>query len=205
MKFFVFVFCLLSFNFVSAQHETAPEWYESVPLPKANPNAKQRGTLYNNMVCTRGGRIIISTTEHKSSNLNEVYGYYLTYSDDGGRTWLNPPKRFTPIDKVMRGSSLKLAIDKENNIYAIWNSANPSALFITRLDSNLNILTDSVRIANKINYSISSTHITIDRYNRIHVMWNEGSTNSSNAAEVYYSRSTDYGNTWQLSICPQPI
>ncbi len=196
MKKIISVLVLFS-SLLLAQHGTSPDWSNPVPIPQMNQNSKQRGTLYNNMVCTKGGRIIISTAEHNPSNMNQVYGYYITYSDDGGLTWLTPPKRFTPIDSVVGGNSLKLAIDKNDNIYAIWNSVNPSALFITRLDSNLNILTDSIRIATKINYNIGSTHITIDRYNRIHVMWNEGSTNSSNAAEVYYSRSTDYGNTWQ--------
>ncbi|MEP0861996.1 MAG: exo-alpha-sialidase [Ignavibacterium sp.] len=193
----IILFFIISINLIYAQHGTSPEWGNAVPIPKVNINSKQRGVLYNNIVTTSGGRIIVSTSEHNPSNLNQVYGYYLTYSDDKGQTWLNPPVRFTPIEMVTGGSSLKLSIDWNDNVYALWNSGNPSALFISRLDTNLNVIVDSVRVATKINYPINSTNITVDRYNRIHVMWNEGQTNSTNAAEVYYSRSTDNGNTWQ--------
>lgn len=195
----IIIIFVLSLAQVLAQHGFSTEWSNAVILPRYNEalNAKQRGVLYNNMVITNGGRIVVSTSEHNPSNMNQVYGYYLTYSDDGGQTWLNPPIRFTPIDQVIGGSALKLAIDNEDNIYAIWNSMNPAAIFISRLDTNLVIITDSVRIASKVNYNITSTNLTVDRYNRLHVMWNEGSTNSSNTAEVYYSRSTDFGNNWQ--------
>jgi len=194
-KLFVLICSVVSLSL--AQHGVHSAWGQQVPLPKVNANAKQRGVLYNNMVTTSDGRIIVSTAEINPSNLNQIYGYYITYSDDGGKTWLNPPIRFTPIDKVIGGSSLKLAIDKNDTVYALWNSASPSALFISKLDKNLNMIKDSVRIATKINYPISSTNMTIDRYNRIHVMWNEGSTGSSQITEVYYSRSTDRGITWQ--------
>lgn len=191
------IIILLSKFFSLAQHGVAPEWSNQVKIPQFNSSAKQRGVLYNNIVTTSDGRIIISTSEHNPSNINQVYGYYLTYSNDSGKTWLNPPVRFTPINLVTGGNGLKLAITSGDTIIAIWNSASPSALFCSKLDKNLNVIVDSIRIANKINYSISATNLTIDRYDRIHIMWNEGSTNSSQITEVYYTRSTDRGLSWQ--------
>lgn len=192
-------FILILFGYticVFAQHGVGTMWGNQTKIPQVNSSAKQRGVLYNNMVATSSGRIIISTVELNPSNLNQSYGYYLTYSDDGGRSWLTPPVRFTPIDNVVGGSSLKL-VSIEDTIYAFWNSSSPSAIFVSKLDKDLNILVDSVRIANKINYNISATNPTSDRYNRLHIMWNEGSTNSSQITEVYYSRSLDGGLSWQ--------
>ncbi len=179
-----------------AQHGVGGAWSNQTRLPLFNPSAKQRGVLYNNIVSTSSGRIVVSTVELNPANINQIYGHYLTYSDDGGNTWLTPPRRFTPIDNVTGGSSLKL-VAIEDTIYAIWNSSQPSAVYLSKLNKDLNIMVDSIRIASKINYNITSTNFTFDRYNRLHLMWNEGSTNSSQITEVYYSRSLDGGLTWQ--------
>lgn len=206
MKFFLykissFVIISLYLNTTFCQHGIGNSWQNDIILPIYNTalNPKQRGVLYNNMVITKGGRIIISTTELNPSNINQIYGHYLTYSDDGGNNWILP-FRFTPIDLVVGGSSLKLAIDDNNIIYALWNSVNPKAIFISKLDSNLNVLVDSVRVSSNMSYGSFTTHLTIDSKNRIHVMWHEGSTNSANTAESFYSRSTDSGISWGSAI-----
>lgn len=204
-KFFIktILGILVSFNLSThyCQHGVAAGWQDEVVLPihNVNLNPKQRGVLYNNMVVTNGGRIIISTSELNPSNINHVYGYYLTYSDNGGITW-SSPLRFTPIDMVNGGSSLKLAIGNDDKVYALWNSGNPNGIFISKLDTNLNILVDSVRVSSKMLYGNFATHITTDRKGRIHVMWHEGNTNSPNITESFYTRSTDGGMSWSTTI-----
>lgn len=206
MKLFLYkliLFVVISFYYNTAfcQHGVGPSWQNEILLPRYNEslNPKQRGVLYNNMVVTSGGRIIISTSELNASNMNQVYGHYLTFSDDGGNNW-STPVRFTPTDQVIGGLSPKLAIDKNNFVYAIWSSNIPKALYISKLDSNLNILKDSIRISSNMSYGNFASHLTIDRKNRIHVMWHEGSTNSSNTAESFYSQSTDGGITWSATV-----
>lgn len=183
------------------QHAVGALWENEVILSRFNEtlNAKQRGFLYNNMVVTSSGRIVVATTEMSKDNINQIYGYYLLYSDNGGNTWSNPI-RFTPIDLVVGGSSLKLASDRNDFIYVIWNSVNPKALFVSKLDHNLNYIFDSVRVSSNLSYGNFTTHLTIDNKDRIHVMWHEGSTNSTNTAEAFYSRSTDGGISWQPVI-----
>ncbi len=184
-----------------SQHGVSPQWSDPVVLPRYNEalNAKQRGVLYNNIVTTSNGRIIISTSEVNPSNINQLYGHYLTYSDDGGISW-SSPIRFTPTDLVIGGTSVKLAIDNDDTLYVLWNSVNPSAIFISILDKDLNIIKDSIRVANKQTYGNFATHFTIDRKNRIHVMWHEGNPGTSNTAESFYTRSTDGGRIWQSPI-----
>jgi len=190
----VAVACMASRSF--PQHGVGPLWGAEVPLPKFNASANQRGVLFNNMVVTSTGRIIISTTESNPTNPNQIYGHYLTYSDDGGQHWLTPPRRFTPTDLVSGGSSPKLALDKNDTLYVLWTGVNPAAIFCSKLDANLNVVTDSVRVASAITYNSFATHFTIDRYNRIHVMWHEGNIQGGQIVESYYTRSTNRGRTW---------
>ncbi|MDZ7267556.1 MAG: T9SS type A sorting domain-containing protein [candidate division KSB1 bacterium] len=183
-----------------AQHGVGPFWGPEKLLPKANPNSSQRGQLFNNMVVTSTGRVIITTTELNPNNSNQILGHYFTYSDDGGDTWLNPPKKFTPTSLVIGGSSPKLMIDDADVVYVLWTAKSPAALFCSRLDANLNVLTDSVRVGSKVLYDNFSTHLTIDRKNRLHAMWHEGNLDLGHISEVYYARSTDRGQTWSRPV-----
>ncbi|MER3524965.1 MAG: hypothetical protein C4326_13180 [Ignavibacteria bacterium] len=115
------------------------------------------------MVVTSTGRVIISTSEVIPSNPNQVYGHYLNYSDDGGTTWLPTPVRFSPTDLVIGAGSPKLAMDKNDTLYVLWTSVNPPAIFLSKLDANLNIVKDSVRVATALNYNSFATHFTIAR------------------------------------------
>ncbi len=197
MFFCTVIICILNISF--AQHGVGSDWQSEVLLPLVHSWAKQRGVLFNNIVTSSDGRIIISTAEVDTANVNTILGHYLTYSDDGGMTWLNPPIQFTPPNLVVGGTGVKLAMDYNDTLYALWSSRNPSAIFISKLDKNLNIIRDSIRVSSQVtNYSNPglATYFTIDRYNRIHVMWNEGSPNTPQTAECFYARSTDRGLTW---------
>jgi len=190
---------LVTVSITFSQHGVGSSWGPEIILPLKNPGAKQRGVLYNNIVTTSDGRIIISTSEVNSSNVNQTIGHYMTYSDDGGITWLNPPQQFTPTSLVAGGGNVKLAMDSNDTLYVLWTGKNPSAIFISKLDKNLNIIKDSIRVATQVTTYTNTgfaTHFTIDRYNRIHVMWQEGKTNSSQTAESFYTRSIDGGVTW---------
>ncbi len=200
LRVFLSLAIVLSFiNTSVAQHDVGSEWGPDRVLPVYNEslNPKQRGVLYNNIVTTTDGRIIISTTEVNNSNIDEIYGHYFTYSDDGGLTWQDPPIRFTPTDLVFGGSSVKLAISKEDTLYVLWNSLDPRALFISILDRNLSVIIDSVRVANPQTYNNFITHFSVDKYNRIYVMWHEGNPGTSKIAESFYTRSTNGGRTWE--------
>jgi len=197
--FFLCIIIISIFELGFCQHGVGSEWQSEVLLPLVHSWAKQRGVLFNNIITTSDGRIIVSTAEVDTANVNIILGHYLTYSDDGGTTWLNPPVHFTPPNLVVGGSGVKLAMDYNDTLYALWSSRNPSAIFISKLDKSLNIIKDSIRVSSQVtNYSNPgfATHFTIDRYNRIHVMWNEGSPNTPQTAECFYTRSTDRGLTW---------
>lgn len=188
----VSIFCLAAI----AQHGVDPNWGEEMLLPISDTTKKQRGVLYNNMVTTNTGRIIISTSEVNPSNTNLPSGHYLTYSNDGGTTWF-PQQLFTPAGLVIGGGGVKLAMDSEDTLFVLWSSVSPSAIFISILDKNLTVIKDSIRVASQQTYGNFATHFSIDRYDRIHVMWHEGSPGTPEVAEAFYTRSTDGGYTWE--------
>ncbi len=177
------------------QHGVDPNWGNEILLPIINPANKQRGVLFNNIVTTSNGRIIISTSDVNSSNTNIALGHYLTYSDDGGNTW-SSPQLFLPPTLVTGGNGVKLAMDNDDTLFVLWSSVNPSAIFMSILDKDLTVIKDTIRVANKQTFGDFATHFTIDRYNRIHVMWQEGKPGTSNIAESYYTRSVDGGYSW---------
>jgi hypothetical protein len=201
MKTSLYIFLFLGITTSSfAQHGVGPYWRPEVALPRAHAGSNQRGQLFNNMVITSNGRVIIVTTESNPANPDQIFGHYFTYSDDGGDTWLNPPRRFMPPTLTIGGSSPKLMIDDADMVYVLWTAKIPPAIFCSRLDANLNVLTDSVRVATKVLYSNFSTHLTIDRRNRLHAMWHEGDLDLGHISEVYYARSTDRGLSWSRPI-----
>jgi hypothetical protein len=110
-----------------AQHGVAPEWREEVALPLVNPEASQRGVLFNNMAVSSGGRVFIATVEEDPDTHNTL-GFYLTYSDDGV-AWQTPIP-IAPMSEVIGGASPKLEMDAGDNLYVLFSSHQPGALFI---------------------------------------------------------------------------
>ncbi|MBI2257746.1 MAG: T9SS type A sorting domain-containing protein [Flavobacteriia bacterium] len=195
MKSILFLFLLIIHSLLVSQIQVGEFWGDEILVPKSNLNTKkQRGVLYNNIVATSEGRIIISTTELNSNGLPA--GQFFSYSDDGGNNWSEPISIQTP-NLVTGGASVKLAIDKEDTIYTLWSGIVPSALFISIYDKNLNLIKDSIRVANQQLHGKFASHFTIDNKNRIHVMWHEGNTDSPFTCEAFYTRSLDGGLTWE--------
>ncbi|RMH60974.1 MAG: T9SS C-terminal target domain-containing protein, partial [Calditrichaeota bacterium] len=120
-------------------------------------------------------------------------GIYYTYSYDGN-TW-SDPGLFKPV-QVPGINSIKIIRDSEDMLHIVWQRPQPKALYYTQMDSALNITVDSVRIAdNPANGSFQGIYLTVDRKNRLHVMWHDGDHNTL-PTDCFYSRSTDHGMTW---------
>lgn len=177
-----------------AQHGVGSGWGAETAIPKFDPLKTQRGVLFNNMAVSTTGRIFLLTTESNPVK-GIISGNYLYYSDDGGATW-SSPLLFTPAQLVIGAAPMKLAMGSDNILHVFWNAKNPSALYYSRYDQNLNLLVDTIRVGSRVTYNEFATHLTIDAHNRLHAIWHEGSTSSPNTTEVYHSRSTNGGTNW---------
>lgn len=197
-KYTVLIICLVSLTVYPQGHYVPPEWQPEVELPVFNSSHSQRGVLYNNMTVTSTGKIIIATVEVDPA-ITSSGRNYLTYSEDNGESWLSPPVRFTPTDLAVGGSVPKLAVDGNDNIFVVWTAKIPNAVYCSIMDADLNIIVDSVRVAGSLEYNSFTTHVTVDKKNRIHVMWHEGDIEKGDIVESYYSRSVDGGLSFETA------
>jgi hypothetical protein len=194
-KLFTCIIIFITFNNSHAQlHGISPEWQNEIPIPEFNSQYSQRGVLYNNMEVSSSGRIYILTEEWNGAS---KAGAYITYSDDFGQSWATP-LAFTPVNFTPDYDSPKLSIDSKDNLYLAWSSANNMAVYCSKLTANLQIIKDTVKVAN-CNAKPRALHLTIDKKDRLHIVWGEGEEKSVDTLEVFYSRSVNGGSSWSSS------
>ncbi len=180
----------ISMNKGKAQHGVSPDWGNEITLPNPLNSTTVRGFLYSNMVVLSNNKrvIFINKTDNPS-------GIYYTYSYDG-INWATP-QLFSPV-QVVGLNSPKIAADTSDNIHVVWAAQQPKALFYTQMDSALNVIIDSVRIADSPAYNtFNGVYLSVDLKKRIHVMWHEGNTQTpGDVPECYYSKSVNGGISW---------
>ncbi len=192
------VWCCLSGSELLAQHGTGPLWSDGVALPLATPDAKQRGTLYNNIVVMSDGRIVVATQEYHPTT-GTLTGVYLVSSEDEGQTW-SAPMLVEPISMLIGGANPRLARDSEDHLYVLFTAKVPAGIFCSKYDSELTLLIDTARVSPAFQYTHWAPHLTVDGQNRLHAIWHEGNHKAGEQAEVYYARSIDGGQSWSAPL-----
>lgn len=199
MKTCVFVSTLLFMAFytqIKAQQGTDPAWGEAYEIPKAHETASARGSVGNTMVITSEEKIVTFFTETFPFPGNSTEIYY-TSSENGGVDWTDP-EIFEPTTWMIGSCCPNVALDLDDNIHVVWHAKNPLAVFYSKMDSDFNLLIDSVRVSDFVNHHIHDPTLTVDRNNRVHVMWHDGDPKATDhAAEIQYVRSPDEGNSWE--------
>lgn len=173
---------------VSAQHGVGAGWGDRVELPLPQGSNSVRGFLYKNSVAFSNNKRVIFMNNEDTGG-----GIYYTYSYDG-KTW-SDPVQFKPVN-VPGINSTKIYRDNRDRLHVVWARPKPKALYYTQMDSALNVVIDSMRIASSPrNNSYNGVYLTVDLNDRLHVMWHEGDSKTE-ITECYYSRSTDSGESW---------
>ncbi len=198
MRLLLLLCACLSANVTFAQHGTGPDWAAPAPLPLAHAGAGQRGALYNNMVVTSTGRIVVVTQEYDAAT-NALLGAYLTTSDDEGQTW-SAPQLVEPMAMLIGGADPKLALDSEDHIYLLFSARQPAGLYCSKYDSDLNLLIDTVQVAPAFQFTSWYPHLTVDGQDRLHAIWHEGNHKQGEQTECYYARSLDGGLSWSTPV-----
>ncbi len=183
------------------QHGVDPNWSAEVVLPTPAATSNVRGFLYSNMaVLSNNKRIVFYSERDRPSKIYYVWSY-------DGMNWTNPVL-FNPAG-VVGINSIKLISGQNDNLHIVWNSQLPSGLFYSKMDSALNTVIDSTKIADApaTGGSNNGVYLTIDLQDRIHVMWHNGNVNDTSIiTECFYAQSADGGNSFttpvQLSQTP---
>jgi len=176
---------------INAQHGVDSHWTSDLELPTPPATTSVRGYLYNFIVVFSNGKRVVFLNSEDGPN-----PVYYTYSYDG-INWSNP-QAFNPVS-VIGLNSPKIIADQNDTLHIVWASQSPKALYYTKMDYALNIIQDSVRISDNPDFGkYNGMYLTVDRKDRLHVMWHEGKTGTTDVPEVYYSRSIDGGTTWSL-------
>ncbi|MEW6774497.1 MAG: T9SS type A sorting domain-containing protein [Bacteroidota bacterium] len=173
---------------IDANWYQAPKAAATISGPISAMNNVQ-GAVANNMLVKQNGTVILF--------YKQVAQNKWTQSSDGGVTWTNPGS--LPVAAVNGLSTISADIDQNDNIYIVWKSGNYSLGFSkyngTSWSPTYTINTQTQNAGDTITFS----QITVDRKNRIHIMWQQGNhLNYSGGfySTCWYARSTDGGNTF---------
>ncbi len=198
LKLLFTVWMFQVYNSNAQLHGTSPNWTTPTPLPKVNPtvgHATKGGTGQNLIQLSTGELIQCYLEQYPGSSL-----IYLLKSTDDGVSWL-PAHNPLPTTKTNGAYAATIAKDTSNNIHIVWISNANTRLYYAKLDKNFNVLIDTIRVNQSSPHNkITSPYITVDRKNRVHIMWHDGdaSTSSSSTyfAKVMYRRSPNGGTIW---------
>lgn len=189
------IICLLLISVIAkAQlHGIDTNWYSSpIEMPKHNTTWNASGAVANNMV-VHNGKVLIFYTEDNGIQSK----HYITGSNDNGYNWNQPASTpFIPSTKTGGNSTISTDIDSSGTIHAIWSSQTHKGVFYVSANISTLNWSDTIRIGSTNKTKIGFCQVSVDRKNRIHAYWNEGSPGGMDTAEVFYTHSINGSNTW---------
>jgi len=117
---------------------------------------------------------------------------------DGGNTWSNP---VNITNENYDQSEPAIAIDKLGNLHIVWDGENPTnpnynQIRYSKSTDSGTTWSSPLNITNDSNYVQHEPRIAIDSSNIIYVIWSGECSESPDNFQLRYSKSTDWGNTW---------
>lgn len=185
-------------------HGTSPNWTNPAVLPKTNPvKSVTKGGVGQNIVRLSSGVLIQCFLEDPGTSSAKIQ---FAKSTDDGVTWSIVPGIDTPFVYTNVVFAPTIAKDTSDNIHVIWIRNVPTRdMYYAKFDKNFNRLIDTVKITSlKFHNHLEGSYITVDRGNKVHIMWNDGDaktpSNSTYFTKVMYRQSPDGGITWNNQI-----
>lgn len=186
-------------------HGTSPNWTPPTSLPKPNTLGDiSKGGIGQNIIQLSTGELIQCFTE-KFPFPSGPSRIYFAKSTDDGLTW-SIPVIDTPFIYTNVVFAPTIAKDTSDNIHIIWQRNVPSKdIYYAKFDKNFNVLIDTVKVTQfNFHNSFHSAYVTVDRSNKVHVMWHDGSVDSNSTAnyfaKVMYRQSPNGGISWNNQL-----
>ncbi len=180
----------------TSNHGVDANWYQS-PKPAATSTTNNlSGSVANNVVVKSDGTVIIF---YRQGGQNKWI-----QSSDGGNSWTSPGTLYAPAVNGL--STITADIDQNDNIYIAWKSGSFSLGFAKHNGSSwVNTYTINTKTQTASD-TVQFSQITVDRKNRIHLMWQQGNHQNYSSgikSTCWYARSTDGGNTFTTTLLSQ--
>lgn len=188
-------------NSFGQSHGTSSNWTIPSTLPKPNALGDMtKGGIGQNIIQLSTGELIQCFTETfpYPSGPTKIY---LLKSNDDGLTW-GALTNYSPTSKTNIPFVPTIAKDTSDNIHMVWQRNLPNkAIYYSKMDKNFNVLIDTVKISDySFHNNFESLYITVDRENRVHIMWHDGDTDQPSSlsyfSKVMYKQSPDGGFNW---------
>jgi len=155
---------------------------------------------YPRMAVDAYGRIHVVWNE-RVVNLPLQHEIHYSRSADNGRTWsaMGGDIIISFNDGINAEYPSAIAVDSHNSIYVVWPEKDPDIKEIHySISTDAGISWSGQTGDHILSYpggtDANNPAMAIDLNNVIHVVWNQ--TWQGGTTEIYYSRSTDGGNTW---------
>ena len=133
-----------------------------------------------------------------SGNINGN-GLYTVQSQDGGRTWSSPRPMFVTYSQNLWPFALKLLIDEEKTVFAVWSVHNDvgfgKSINFSRYSQSDLLWTHPVIIADAIDNYHTSTPSIIKYHDEVFLIFHNDQPTTH-----WMSRSSDNGETWSQPI-----
>ena len=179
-------FCVLT---VFAQQGTSPYWTQETLVP--NLGGSSSGGVGTNMGVTSDGTIYSFFFILLGLN----FDLYLSKSEDEGATW-SEPVFFEPATDGAVGPVV--VVDRNDRIHVAWLQRIPTdTVRYAYSDDGAETWSKPQVVSAAVRHQFNSPIITVDRQNRVHIMWHDGHPEEEGMpAEAWYNRSPDNGTTF---------
>ncbi|MEJ5302766.1 MAG: T9SS type A sorting domain-containing protein [Bacteroidales bacterium] len=177
-------------------HGIDPNWYQNPKAAVTSATYNLKGAEANCVVVKSDGTVVIF---YKQGGQNKWI-----QSSDGGNTWTSPGS--LPGSAANGLSTITADIDQDDNIYIAWKSGDFSLGFAkyngTSWVNTYTLNTQTQTASDTVQFS----QITVDRLNRIHLMWQQGNHKNYSPgikSTCWYARSTDGGISFTSTLLSQ--
>ncbi|GAB4137219.1 MAG: hypothetical protein Fur0041_11910 [Bacteroidia bacterium] len=192
-QYFLIIFSICLSAWVLAQtHGVDASWYQTPHVAVSSLTPNLNGAVANNMVVKSNGTVIFFYRRGASN--------YWAGSPDNGITWNAPVPSplVTPLTNAANGASTVTAdIDSSDNIHIAWKSSHFQLSYARFNGTSWSIPVSINTISSTSDDTVAFSQITVDRNNRIHLMWQQGNhKNITEHSTCWYSQSADGGQTF---------
>ncbi len=178
---------IFSFQSMAQLHGIHPSWYQTPKSAVTNTQPNLQGAVANNMVVKSDGTVIFF---YRQSGQNKWIA-----SSDNGNSWYNPGN--LPASAVTAAGTISADISTSDIISIAWKSGSYGISTANYSGGQWSAPVTINTSTTTTNDTVGFLQLSVDRKNRIHIMWQQGNHNNFQiTASCWHSRSVNGGTSF---------